>query len=72
MDLMRPDDEHKARGIVERHAAGEPDVLREDFYHSLCAAFTPAEVRNQLDAAGLTHFAVEPISDRHMLVYGVL
>lgn len=72
MDLMRPADAREARALVERYAVGEPDVLREDFYRSLCAAFTPAEVRVQLDTAGLTHFAIEPISDRHMLVSGVL
>lgn len=72
MDLMRPDDTRQARSLVERYAVGEPEVLREDFYRSLCAAFTPAEVRAQLDTAGLAHFAIEPISDRHMLVSGVL
>lgn len=72
MDLMRPDDMHQVRVLVERYAGGEPDVLRVDFHNSLCAAFTPTEVRNQIAALGLAHFTVVSVSDRHMLVHGVL
>jgi ubiquinone/menaquinone biosynthesis C-methylase UbiE len=72
MDLVRPADAETARAIVARHAAGEPDVLREDFYRSLLAAFTQEEVRAQLDAAGLGSLAIDAISDRHMLVAGTL
>ncbi|KAF0166286.1 MAG: type 11 methyltransferase, partial [Caulobacteraceae bacterium] len=72
MDLVRPDNTHQVRAIVDRYAADEPEVLREDFCNSLCAAFTPAEVRSQLVVAGLGHFTVEPISDRHLFVCGVL
>jgi len=43
-----------------------------DFYRSLLAAFTPAEVRAQLRAAGLEELAVEVISDRHLFVSGRL
>jgi SAM-dependent methyltransferase len=72
MDLVRPASARAARAIVDRYAAGEPDLLREDFYRSLRAAFTPAEVRRQLARAGLSGLAVEAVSDRHMLVSGVL
>jgi ubiquinone/menaquinone biosynthesis C-methylase UbiE len=70
MDLMRPPSEAAARALVKEYAAGEPEVLRRDFYHSLRAAFEPHEVRLQLDAAGLGHFAVEIASDRHLVVRG--
>lgn len=70
MDLMRPADEATARALVDEHAAGEPEVLRRDFYNSLLAAFEPAEVLEQLEEAGLGHFEVEPVSDRHMVIRG--
>jgi hypothetical protein len=71
-DLLRPASEAAARAIVAREAGGEPELLRRDFLHSLCAAYTPDEVRAQLAAAGLAHFAVEVRSDRHWIAYGEL
>jgi ubiquinone/menaquinone biosynthesis C-methylase UbiE len=70
MDLMRPDREADARRMVEQYAAGEPEVLRRDFFQSLRAAYRPDEVRGQLSAAGLAHLAVELVSDRHLIVFG--
>lgn len=70
MDLMRPADEAAARALVHEHAAGEPEVLRRDFYNSLLAAFEPAEVSAQLARAGLRQFQVEAVSDRHMVIRG--
>lgn len=72
MDLMRPDDEAQARGLVERHVAGAPEVLRRDFYRSLCAAYRPAEVREQLRTASLDSLEVEIVSDRHLVIWGRL
>jgi hypothetical protein len=71
MDLVRPSSPLEAREIVERVASREHPLLKEDFYHSLCAAFTPGEVRAQLAAAGLA-LEVEGAGDRHWLVRGVL
>jgi ubiquinone/menaquinone biosynthesis C-methylase UbiE len=71
MDLVRPSSPLEAREIVERVARCEHPLLKEDFYNSLCAAFTPEEVRAQLAAAGLA-LAVERAGDRHWLVRGVL
>lgn len=71
MDLIRPSSPVEAREIVERVAGGEHPLLKEDFYHSLCAAFTPEEVRAQLEAAGLA-LGVERAGDRHWIVRGVL
>lgn len=70
MDLMRPDDESRARELVDRHAAEAPPVLQHDFFHSLLAAYTPDEVRQQLVQAGLDDFVVQPVSDRHLTVSG--
>lgn len=71
-DLCRPRTPAHARRLVERYAAGEPAVLRRDFHRSLLAAFTPAEVRAQLQKANLGELSVEVISDRHLLVSGRL
>jgi ubiquinone/menaquinone biosynthesis C-methylase UbiE len=71
MDLIRPSSPLEAREIVERVASREHPLLKEDFYHSLCAAFTPEEVRAQLAAAGLA-LGVERAGDRHWVVRGVL
>jgi len=70
MDLMRPASEAAARALVDEYAGEEPEVLRRDFYNSLLAAFEPGEVRQQLAAAGLGHFSVEEVSDRHLVVRG--
>ncbi|TAK97269.1 MAG: class I SAM-dependent methyltransferase [Verrucomicrobia bacterium] len=69
-DLRRPATKAKVREFVKKYCGSEPEVLRRDFYNSLLAAFTPAEVRRQLKAAGLRGLKVEIISDRHLLVYG--
>jgi hypothetical protein len=72
MDLLRPDSPEQVRALVERHAAGEPAVLRRDFEASLYAAYTVAEVERQLEAAGLEAVRVESVSDRHWIAWGPL
>lgn len=71
MDLVRPGSPVEAREIVERVAGREHPLLKEDFYNSLCAAFTIDEVGAQLRAANLA-LTVERAGDRHMMVRGVL
>ena len=71
MDLVRPDTPDDARAILEAVAAPADEILRQDFYSSLLAAFTPEEVRAQLSSVGLD-FHVERIGDRHMLISGRL
>jgi len=72
MDLIRPASEQQAMDIVDQYAANEPDILRHDFYHSLCAAFTPSEVQQQLEEHSLSQLHVEEVSDRHMIIFGSL
>ena len=72
MDLMRPDNETQVAALVREYAAGEPAILQRDFRASLKAAFTPAEVRAQLRAAGLDSLAVNVVSDRHLTIHGRL
>jgi len=71
VDLFRPQSTAAARRLVEDYTTNEPDILRRDFYNSLCAAFEPHEVEAQLVAAGLAGLAVDVISDRHLVVHGV-
>ncbi len=71
MDLLRPSSSRAASRIVETYAAREPEVLRKDFYNSLLAAYTPEEVAQQIEQAGLADFfQIEVVSDRHLVVSG--
>ena len=70
MDLKRPESEEAVKKLVNTYAGAEPLILQRDFHNSLCAAFTPDEVRDQLKHADLTHLRLETISDRHLIVFG--
>ncbi len=72
MDLLRPPSTDSAKHLVDVYAGGESPVLRDDFYRSLCAAYTPAEVQSQLETTGLAHFSIDEVSDRHLVVYGAI
>jgi len=69
-DLRRPSSRARARAMTQEYSGSEPAVLKRDFFNSLLAAFTPAEVRRQLKHAGLSGLTVEVISDRHLLIFG--
>jgi ubiquinone/menaquinone biosynthesis C-methylase UbiE len=71
-DLRRPESEAAAQQIVDDGDCSDSEILRRDFYLSLLAAYTPAEVRQQLNAAGLEQLEVRVISERHLLVSGRL
>lgn len=70
VDLRRPATRAAATKLAKRYSAGEPMVLKRDFYNSLLAAFTVSEVRQQLRDAGLDCLSVRTISDRHLMVAG--
>jgi trans-aconitate methyltransferase len=72
MDLMRPLSERAAHELVQQYAGQEPQILKRDFYHSLCAAYRPDEIQAQLRATGLAHLQIEVVSDRHLVVWGKL
>lgn len=71
-DLARPESEDEARAIVQRYASDESALLQEEFYRSLLAAYTPDEIRRQLDLAGLGMLEVAMATDRHVDVFGKL
>ena len=70
-DLKRPSSDDEAKQLADRYSAGQPEILCRDFYNSLLAAFRPDEVEAQLNEAGLS-LQVEPVSDRHLIVYGLI
>jgi len=70
MDLLRPESPEVAQTIVEESAANEPKRLRQDFFHSLLAAFTEDEVAAQLAELNLSRLMVDVPDDRHWIVYG--
>ncbi len=72
MDLLRPESPEAAQAIVDHYAAGEPDILRRDFYNSLLAAFTEDEVTTQLARMNLTRLLIDIPDDRHWVVGGVI
>jgi ubiquinone/menaquinone biosynthesis C-methylase UbiE len=72
MDLLRPESPERARQIVEQYSGDEAPVLKEDFFNSLCAAFTMREIRYQIRSRGLGGLVCELASDRHWVVWGHL
>jgi trans-aconitate methyltransferase len=72
MDLMRPDSEAEAQRLVDCYASDAPQILRDDFYNSLLAAYTTEEVSAQLLRSGLDGLKIETASDRHWIVSGRL
>ncbi len=71
-DLSRPETGEQAHAIVVKHSGNESELLQEEFYRSLLAAYTPNEIRVQLTQAGLHGLHVEQITDRHLDVYGYI
>lgn len=72
MDLVRPDSDADAKRLVDEYSGDEPEVLREDFYNSLLAAYTVDEIGEQLEQAGLGYLEVGMCSDRHWIASGLL
>jgi len=70
MDLMRPQSTAEAQQLMETYAAGEAEILKHDFYHSLLAAYTVEEITQQLREADLAQLQVKIVSDRHITVSG--
>jgi ubiquinone/menaquinone biosynthesis C-methylase UbiE len=70
VDLRRPETTTAAQQIVDTYARNEPEILRQDFYNSLLAAFEVDEVKSQLQAAGLSSLRVQAVGDRYLEVSG--
>jgi ubiquinone/menaquinone biosynthesis C-methylase UbiE len=72
VDLYRPASREVARQLVETYSGSTPEIHQTDFYNSLLASFTVAEVEAQLLDAGLSYFIVQTITDRHQAIYGTI
>jgi trans-aconitate methyltransferase len=71
-DLRRPEHPEQIGELVARHARGAPALLQQDYAHSLGAAFTLAEVTDQLHQAGLAQLQARELDDRYLEVAGWL
>ena len=71
-DLRRPLSMSIARDLQRRHLSTAPDVLIRDFLASLAAAFTPEEIVEQLEEAGLASLTVQEEGDRYLVVSGLV
>ena len=70
-DLRRPASPAAVDALVAEQMQGAPEVLRHDYRASLHAAFTPGEVRDQLEQAGLAgQLQVAPRQERYLEVWG--
>jgi ubiquinone/menaquinone biosynthesis C-methylase UbiE len=65
-DLFRPATPARVDELVARHAGGCTPKQQEMFRASLCAAFTPDELRGLVADAGIDGAEVVVDSDRHM------
>lgn len=72
-DLRRPPSPEAVLALQQRYLADAPPVLHHDYIASLHAAFSPDEVRAQLEAAGLAQqLQVGALDDRYLEVWGRL
>ena len=71
VDLIRPADPEEARALVEMHAGRGHPLVQQDFFNSLCAAYTVEEVRHQLHEEGLTEMQVEAVSALQLKAWGI-
>jgi trans-aconitate methyltransferase len=71
MDLLRPESIDSAQNMVVAYVGNEPEILQQDFYNSLLAAFSREEINQQIQCAGL-QLNIEQISDRHVFISGVM
>ena len=72
-DLRRPPSAEAAIHLQRSYLVDAPVVLQHDYLASLHAAFTPTEVAQQLEQAGLAdQLQVAPLEDRYLEVWGRL
>lgn len=73
MDLVRPDTTQQAQEIVDTFARHDSKLFRQDFYNSLCAAFSLEELQQQVAHLNL-NIAIEGDSRslQVAVIYGAL
>jgi ubiquinone/menaquinone biosynthesis C-methylase UbiE len=71
VELIRPVDPEGAHALVEKYAGRAHPRVQEDFFNSLCAAYTVEDVQNQLREVGLTNIHVEAVSELQLKAWGI-
>ncbi len=72
-DLRRPPTAEAVAALQQRYLPDAPALLQRDYIASLHAAFTPEEVAQQLQEAGLAdQLQVAALEDRYLEVWGQL
>jgi ubiquinone/menaquinone biosynthesis C-methylase UbiE len=71
MDLQRPPDVETAQALVCRYGCDAAPILQQDFFNSLCAAYSAEEIRGQLSRTGLSDFQVAAFGDLHVMAWGI-
>lgn len=69
-DLKRPATKSVAKWIAHSFSANQSPFFKEDMYNSLLAAFTPEEITDQLQEAGLTTLSVAVHADAYIVIHG--
>jgi ubiquinone/menaquinone biosynthesis C-methylase UbiE len=69
-DLHRPATLAEVDRLVATYGHEARPVLRQDFFNSLCAAYTDGEIRQQLRMAGLAGFEVVRLGELHVIASG--
>jgi trans-aconitate methyltransferase len=72
MDLLRPENIEDAKKLVHLYVSDAPDLLQKDFFNSLLASYTVKEVEEQLEENGINCLKTEVISDRHLIIWGMM
>ena len=72
-DLLRPDSEDEIKQLLKTNCANQHHVHVADYTNSLRAAFTPREIQQQLEQAGLgSKLHIETSGNERITVHGVL
>jgi 2-polyprenyl-3-methyl-5-hydroxy-6-metoxy-1,4-benzoquinol methylase len=71
VDLIRPNAPEQATKLVKEYAGRGHPVVQQDLYHSLCAAYTVEDTREQIRDADMGWIHVEAVSELQMKAWGV-
>jgi|LakMenE18May11ns_1017448.scaffolds.fasta_scaffold9387311_1 ubiquinone/menaquinone biosynthesis C-methylase UbiE len=71
MDLIRPNTENDVDQLIKTNASDWSQLYQQDYKNSLLAAFSLAEIQQQLDASGLGHLSIQVDPNEEMaFIYG--
>ena len=68
MDLIRPNTENDVDQLIKINASNWNQLYQQDYKNSLLAAFSLAEIKEQLDASGLGHLSINVDPNKEMIL----